>query len=87
MKMASSAVTIKIEKATLQLLEELREETNSRNFDEVIRKLTKHFLLEKEPVLRKNSFDKAFLAKKSFFGAHPEISSFTEKNEIRFHEL
>ena len=27
--MASSAVTIKIEKATLQLLEELREETNS----------------------------------------------------------
>jgi len=51
--MASSVVTIKIEKSTLHLLEELREETNSKNFDEVIRKLTKHFLLEKEPVLRK----------------------------------
>ncbi|MDI6886948.1 MAG: hypothetical protein QMD22_11555 [archaeon] len=87
MKMTSSVVTIKIEKSTLQLLEELREETNSRNFDEVIRKLTKHFLLEKEPVLRKNSFGKGFLLKKSFFGAHPEISSFTEKNEILFHEL
>lgn len=67
--MTSSVVTIKIEKSTLQLLEELREETNSRNFDEVIRKLTK----KKTP--------------KSMFGAHPEISSFTEKNEILFHEL
>ena len=64
--MASSAVTIKIEKATLQLLEELREETNSKDFDEVIRKLTK------KP--------------KSMFGAHPEMSSFTEKDKIRFHE-
>ncbi len=26
-------------------------EINAKNFDEVIRKLTKHFLLEKEPVL------------------------------------
>ncbi len=69
MKMASSVVTIKIEKSTLQLLEELREQTNSRTFDEVIRKLTK----KKTP--------------KSMFGAHPEISSFTEKNEIPFHEL
>jgi len=65
--MASSAVTIKIEKATLQLLEELREKTNSKNFDEVIRKLTKK--------------------QKSMFGAHPEMSSFTEKDKIRFHEL
>jgi hypothetical protein len=24
---------------------------------------------------------------KSMFGAHPEISSFTEKDRIRFHEL
>jgi hypothetical protein len=67
MKMASSVVTIKIEKAKLQLLEELREETNAKNFDEVIRKLTK------KP--------------QSMFGAHPEMSSFTEKDKIRFHTL
>jgi predicted CopG family antitoxin len=62
-------VTIKIERSTLQLLEEMKEETKSKNFDEVIRKLTKRRL------------------PKSMFGAHPEISSFTEKDEIRFHEL
>ena len=33
MKMTSLVVTIKIEKATLQLLEELREEINAKNFE------------------------------------------------------
>jgi len=36
-KMASSVVIIKIEKTTLQLLEEIREETKSKTFDEVIK--------------------------------------------------
>ena len=55
--MASSIVTIKIEKATLQLLEELREETNSKNFDEVIREAYQTLsFYEKEPVLRKRGF-------------------------------
>jgi len=68
-KMASSVVIIKIEKTTLQLLEELREETKSKTFDEVIRQLTKNRV------------------PRSMFGAHPEMSSFTEKDEFWFHEL
>ncbi|KAF5430191.1 hypothetical protein C5S39_07980 [Candidatus Methanophagaceae archaeon] len=35
--MASSVVIIKIEKTTLQLLEEIREETKSKTIDEVIK--------------------------------------------------
>lgn len=67
--MASSVVIIKIEKTTLQLLEELREETKSKTFDEVIRELTKNRV------------------PRSMFGAHLEMSSFTEKDEFWFHEL
>jgi len=53
----------------LQLLEEIREETKSKTFDEVIRELTKNRV------------------PRSMFGAHPEMSSFTEKDEFWFHEL
>ena len=65
--MASSVVIIKIEKTTLQLLEEIREETKSKTFDEVIKELTKNRV------------------PRSMFGAHPEMSSFTEKDEFWFH--
>ena len=65
--MASSVVIIKIEKTTLQLLEEIREETKSKTFDEVIRELTKNRV------------------PRSMFGAHPEMSSFTAKDEFCFH--
>lgn len=69
--MTSSAVTIKIEESTLQLLKEVKEKTNAKNFDDAIRKLS-------ETRVR---------VPKSMFGAHPEMSSFTEKDRIRFHEL
>ena len=67
--MASSVVTIKIEESTLQLLKVLKEETDSKNFDDAIRKLSERRV------------------PKSMFGAHPEMSSFTEKDKIRLHEL
>ena len=57
--MASSVVTIKVEKSTLQLLKALKEETGSKNFDEAIRKLA----------------GMTVQVPKSMFGAHPEISS------------
>ena len=64
--MASSVVTIKVEKSTLQLLKALKEETGSKNFDEAIRKLA----------------GMTVQVPKSMFGAHPEISSFTEKDNF-----
>ena len=64
-------MTIKIEESTLQLLKALKEETNSKNFDDAIRKLS-------ETRVR---------IPKSMFGAHPEMSSFTENDKIRFHTL
>jgi len=69
--MASSVVTIKIEESTLQLLKALKEETGSKNFDDAIRKIS----------------EKRVRVPKSMFGAHPEMSSFTEKDKIQFHEL
>ena len=71
MKMTSSVVTIKIEESTLQLLKEVKEKINAKNFDDAIRKLS-------ETRVR---------IPKSMFGAHPEMSSFTEKDKVRFHEL
>ncbi|MGB2727734.1 MAG: hypothetical protein WBD09_04575 [Halobacteriota archaeon] len=69
--MASSIVTIKIEESTLQLLKALKEETGSKNFDDAIRKIA----------------GMRVRVSKSMFGAHPEMSSFTEKDKIRFHTL
>jgi len=49
----------------------LKEETGSKNFDDAIRKLS----------------EKRVRVPKSMFGAHPEMTSFTEKDKIRLHEL
>ncbi len=59
--------TIQISELTLQLLRRLKEETMSKNYDEVIQRFLKK--------------------KKSMFGAHPEMTSFTEEDEARLHEI
>jgi hypothetical protein len=71
MAMPMSRTTVEVKKGTLQALEELKAELGVRSIDETIQTLIRR--IRKIP--------------KSKFGAHPDMTPFTPKDEARSHEL
>ncbi len=66
-----SRTTVEVKKSTLQALEELKAELGARSLDETIQTIIRQ--IRKVP--------------KSKFGAHPDMTPFTPKDEARSHEL
>jgi len=66
-----SKTTVEVKKTTLQALEELRSELGVKSLDEAIKVLIRRVRNVPE----------------SRFGAHPEMKSFTCKDEASAHEL
>ena len=65
------STTIQVDENTLQIIKKLKADFNVNTYDEVIRKLVE--LKRKLP--------------KSRFGAHPEMTEFTDQDEAEFHDL
>lgn len=63
--------TIQVKESTLQIMKKIKEDFKVNTYDDVINKLIS--LKRKIP--------------KSKFGAHPEMTKFTEADESDFHEL
>ncbi|MEM2922595.1 MAG: hypothetical protein QXF26_09815 [Candidatus Bathyarchaeia archaeon] len=66
-----SKTTVKVDRATLQALKELKDKFGAKSFDEAIRTLIRQ--VRGIP--------------KSKFGAPPDMKPFTEKDEASSHEL
>jgi len=64
-----SKTTIEVERRTKQLLEDLKAELKAKSLDEAI-----HALLRRAKKIPR-----------SMFGAHPDMSPFTEGDEAKFH--
>jgi hypothetical protein len=65
------STTVEVKKTTLQMLEDLKKKFQARSIDETIRKL----ILTVQGV------------PESKFGAHPEMKSFTPRDEAGSHDL
>lgn len=63
--------TIQVRESTLQLLKEMKGEYEAKTYDTVINRLIE--LKNDIPISR--------------FGAHPEMTEFTEEDEGEFHDL
>jgi hypothetical protein len=65
------ATSIQVKESTLQTMKDIKNELDLKSYDELINVLVE--LRRKIP--------------RSKFGAHPEMSEFTAKDEGNFHEL